>query len=147
MKAHCKFRPLTIAAALLFCTPMANQAMAAQAAGQHSSHVAFHHALPPLNGAKLAVDVVQVAYGPGAASTPHSHPCPVVVYVLEGVVRTQVKGQPESVYKAGESFYEAPNGVHLVSANGSSTKPARFLAFFICDHDGPLSTPVQGETK
>jgi len=138
---------LTIAATLLFCTPMTNQAMVAQVAGRRSSRIAYTHTLPSLNGEKLAVDVVEVAYGPGAASPPHSHPCPVVVYVLEGAVRTQVEGQKEAVYKAGESFYEAPNGVHLVASNDSSTKPAKFLAFFVCDHDAPLSTPVKGETK
>ena len=29
----------------------------------------------------------------------------------------QVKGEPEALYKAGQSFYEAPNGIHAVSAN------------------------------
>ena len=43
------------------------------------------------------------------------------------------------IYNAGQSFYEIPNGVHLVSANASSTEPAKLLAFFICDRDAPLS--------
>jgi quercetin dioxygenase-like cupin family protein len=38
-----------------------------------------------------------------------------------------VKGQAEMIYKAGESFYEAPNGVHLVSANASSSEPPEFV--------------------
>jgi quercetin dioxygenase-like cupin family protein len=50
-----------------------------------------------------------------------------------------VKGEPEAIYRAGESFYEAPNGVHLVSANASSTEPAKLVAYLICDHDAPLS--------
>lgn len=54
----------------------------------------------------------------------------------------QVKGERENIYKAGESFYEAPDGVHAVSANASRTERARFLAYFICDHEGPLSVPV-----
>jgi quercetin dioxygenase-like cupin family protein len=54
----------------------------------------------------------------------------------------QVKGGTESIYKAGDSFYEAPNGVHLVSANASLTEPATFLAYFICDRTAPLSTQV-----
>ena len=63
----------------------------------------------------------------------------MIGYVVDGTLRTQVKGEPEAVYKAGESFYEAPNGVHQVSANASDRKPARLLAYFLCDRDTPLS--------
>jgi quercetin dioxygenase-like cupin family protein len=62
--------------------------------------------------------------------------------VTEGSLRTQVKGEPEMIYHAGQSFYEAPNGVHLVSANASSIQPATLVAFLICDHDTPLSINV-----
>jgi quercetin dioxygenase-like cupin family protein len=106
------------------------------------ARVAFSHNLPGLNGEKLSVTVVEVNYGPGESSTPHSHPCPVIGYVLEGTLRTQVKGEPEAVYKAGESFYEAPNGVHLVSANASQKEPAKLLAYFVCDSNAPLSVEV-----
>jgi len=66
----------------------------------------------------------------------------VIGYVVEGAYRTQVDGETEKIYKAGETFYEAPNGIHLVSANASSTQPVRFIAYFICDHDTPLSVPA-----
>ncbi len=104
------------------------------------ARVAFAHDLPQLNGDKLNVTIVEVNYGPGESSEPHSHPCPVIGYVLEGTLRTQVQGEPEAIYKAGESFYEAPNGVHLVSANASDKVRARLLAYFICDQHAPLST-------
>lgn len=99
----------------------------------------FAHALPVLNGAQLTAHVVEVTYGPGEFSQPHSHPCAVVGYVIEGSVRMQVEGEPEGIYKAGQSFYEAPNGVHAVSANASKTERARFLAVLTCDHETPLS--------
>jgi len=98
--------------------------------------------LPKLNGDRLKAVLLEVRYGPGEASSPHSHPCAVIGYVVEGSVRTQVKGEPEAIYKVGESFYEAPNGVHLVSANASSTEPAKFVAYLICDQDAPLSVDV-----
>jgi quercetin dioxygenase-like cupin family protein len=98
--------------------------------------------LPKLDGDHLKVVLVDVNYGPGEASPPHSHPCAVIGYVVEGALRTQVKGESEMTYKAGESFYEAPNGVHLVSANASSTEPAKLVAYLICDHDTPLSVDV-----
>ena len=98
--------------------------------------------LPKLNGDHLKAVLLEIRYGPGEASSPHSHPCAVIGYVVEGSLRTQVKGEPEVIYKAGESFYEAPNGVHLVSANASSTEPAKFVAYLICDGNAPLSVDV-----
>jgi quercetin dioxygenase-like cupin family protein len=102
-------------------------------------HVVFSYVLPKLQGGQLKATVVEVGYGPGGSSAAHSHPCPVIGYVLEGALRTQVAGEPEAVYKAGESFYEAPNGVHAISANASATQPVKFLAYFVCDHDTPLT--------
>jgi quercetin dioxygenase-like cupin family protein len=92
-----------------------------------------------LDGGRLTAKVVEVTYGPGESSPRHSHPCAVIGYVIEGAVRMQVKGEPEFIYKTGQSFYEAPNGVHAVSANASKTKPARFLAYFTCDRETPLT--------
>lgn len=106
------------------------------------ARVALSHDLPRLNGEQLSVTVVEVNYGPGESSTPHSHPCPVIGYVLEGALRTQVKGEPLAIYKAGETFYEAPNGVHLVSANASDKERARLLAYFVCDEHSALSVDV-----
>jgi quercetin dioxygenase-like cupin family protein len=104
--------------------------------------VELSQALPKLDGGRLKVTLVEVNYGPGESSPPHSHPCAVVGYVVEGALRTQVKGETERIYRAGESFYEAPHGVHAVSANASTTEPARFVAYFVCDHEGPLSIEV-----
>ncbi|SRR6266567_1027177 len=115
---------------------------AAQSEARERARVVLSRALPRLNGDRLQVHVVEVRYGPGESSPQHSHPCPVIGYVVEGAYRTQVDGETEKIYKAGETFYEAPNGIHLVSANASSTQPVRFIAYFICDHDTPLSVPA-----
>jgi quercetin dioxygenase-like cupin family protein len=101
--------------------------------------ISFSHALPHLDGSDLKATIVEVTYGPGGSSPPHSHPCAIIGYVIEGALRTQVKGEAEAIYKAGQSFYEAPNGVHMISANASSKRPLKFLAYFLCDHDTPLS--------
>jgi quercetin dioxygenase-like cupin family protein len=103
------------------------------------ARIAFSHALPRLDGTHLKATIVEVTYGPGGSSPPHSHPCPVVGYVIEGALRTQVKGEAEAIYNAGQSFYEAPNGVHMISANASDKALVKFLAYFVCDHDTPLS--------
>jgi quercetin dioxygenase-like cupin family protein len=139
------------AIAMVFSTLLINTHMAA---GQRTSsarppavkdraRVLLSEQLPALDGAHLKAFLVEVNYGPGESSRPHSHPCAVLGYVAEGMVRTQVKGEPEKTYSAGETFYEAPNGVHLVSANASTTKPAKLVAYLICDHDAPLSVNVQ----
>ena len=94
---------------------------------------AFTHRLPPLHGDRLTAQVVEVTYAPGASSRPHRHACPVIVHVLSGALRSRVQGQPERVYPAGATFYEAPDVVHAVSANASTTAPAHFTATFVCD--------------
>jgi quercetin dioxygenase-like cupin family protein len=134
--------------AILYFAPVASQATPTDGGGASSgkterARLVFTHALPDLDGRHLKATVVEVTYGPGESSHPHSHPCAVIGYVLEGALRTQVKGEPEAVYRAGESFYEAANGVHQVSANASETQRARLMAYFVCDHDGPLSVEAQ----
>jgi quercetin dioxygenase-like cupin family protein len=146
MKAISLWASLALATS---CGTMAGSHLVTAQAATHAaqekterSRVVISHDLPRMNGDKLTVTVVEVNYGPGESSMPHSHPCPVIGYVLEGTLRTQVKGEPEAIYKPGESFYEAPNGVHQVSANASDTVPAKFLAYFVCDHQTPLSIDV-----
>jgi quercetin dioxygenase-like cupin family protein len=146
MKLHGKWARM--AGVLAFGGLAASWALAARSLAQVSSdkneraRVTLSHDLPRLNGDKLSVTVVEVNYGPGESSSPHSHTCPVIGYVVEGTLRTQVQDEPEAIYKPGESFYEAPNGVHLVSANASDKGPAKFLAFFVCDHETPRSVDV-----
>ncbi len=84
------------------------------------ARIVLAQALPKMDGEHLKATLVEVNYGPGESSAPHSHPCPVIGYVVAGTLRTQVRGETEAVYKAGESFYEPANGVHAVSANASA---------------------------
>jgi quercetin dioxygenase-like cupin family protein len=105
----------------------------------------FHHALPEMDGKNLQVHIVDVPYAPGETSKPHTHPCPVIGYVVSGSIRHQVKGEPEAVYHAGQTFYEPPNGIHLESSNDSKTEPAHLIAFFVCDHETPLTKRVQAK--
>ena len=107
----------------------------------------FSHDLPPLDGRHLKVTIVEVAYAPGGSSPAHSHPCPVIGYVVQGALRSQVKGEPEAVYRAGQSFYEPPNGVHQVSANASDKDSVHFLAYFTCDRETPLTVPAADAQK
>ncbi len=84
------------------------------------------------NGAK-SVQMLTVQYPPGGASKPHQHHAEVFVYVLSGKLRMQVKGGPLLTLDPGETFYEGPDDVHVVSANASATEPAKFVVFLIQD--------------
>jgi quercetin dioxygenase-like cupin family protein len=104
--------------------------------------LATAQAMPRLNGDSLKASIVEVTYPPGGESRPHTHPCAVIGYVLSGHYRSAVGASEERVYGPGDTFYEAPNGRHIVSRNASSTEPTKFLAYFLCDHDVPLSTDL-----
>lgn len=144
MERHGKLFTSTLAilTALLAGTWGLSQAASQEATLGESVRPAFSQALPQMDGGKLEVKVEEVSYAPGGYSAAHSHPCSVIAYVTEGAIRSQVNDEPETVYKTGEAFYEAPNGVHRVSANASQTEPAKLLAFHVCDHETPVTVPV-----
>jgi quercetin dioxygenase-like cupin family protein len=98
-------------------------------------------ALPKMDGANLKVHAIEVTYPPGATSTAHRHPCPVVGYMVSGTMRMQVSDQPVAEYKAGDTFVEMPTDVHRMATNPSTDTPAVFLATFVCDKETPLSVP------
>ena len=84
-----------------------------------------------------------VDFPPGFSSPVHRHNAQVSVYVLEGSVVMQVRGQKELTLGPGQSFYEDPSDVHIVSRNASSTKPAKFLVFLINKKGAPLVIPAK----
>jgi quercetin dioxygenase-like cupin family protein len=112
-----------------------------------ADRVVLSRPLPAMKGDGLKITVLEVTYSAGAASPSHTHPCPVVGYVVSGAIRSQVQGEPEAIYQVGESFFEPANGVHVISANASRTAPAKFLAYFLCDHETKLSVPPVDGSK
>jgi quercetin dioxygenase-like cupin family protein len=123
-------------------TPACRASPAQEPSSGTRTTVELARSLPEMNGARLRMTLLEVTYQPGAGSEPHTHPCAVVGYVLEGTLRFQVKGEPETTYQAGQSFYEAPNSIHRVSSNASDKEPVRFLAGFTCDREAPLTAPL-----
>ena len=86
--------------------------------------------------------MITVVYPPGASEPVHRHNAYVFVYVVEGSVVMKVRGGNEVTLNAGQSFYEAPNDVHVVGRNASKTKPAKFVAFLVKDKGAPVHIPV-----
>src|SRR5215467_10498756 len=60
--------------------------------------------------------MIEVSYPPGAQDVVHRH-AHAFVDVLEGQIVMQLKGQPAVTLKAGQTFYEGPNDVHVVGRN------------------------------
>ena len=89
--------------------------------------------------------MLTVEYGPGESSRPHRHDANVFVYVLEGTVTMQVKGNPAVTLHPGQTFYEGPSDIHAVSQNASKTAPAKFLVFIVKDKGTPVTRPVAGD--
>ena len=65
--------------------------------------------------------MIEVSYPPGAHDMVHRHDAHAFVYVLEGTIVMQLKGQPAVTLKAGQTFYEGPTDVHVVGRNASNT--------------------------
>ena len=87
--------------------------------------------------------MVTVGLAPGEASPVHRHNANVFVYVLEGAIVMQVKGAAPVTLHPGQTFYEAPDDIHVVGRNASKTKPAKFLVFFVKDKGAPAVVPVR----
>lgn len=88
--------------------------------------------------------MITVEYQPGGADPIHRHNAHVFVYVLEGSIVMQVKGGKEVTLTPGQSFYEAPDDIHLVGRNASTTAPAKFLVLLVKHKDAPAFVPVAG---
>jgi quercetin dioxygenase-like cupin family protein len=89
--------------------------------------------------------MLTVQYLAGAASLPHRHDAQVFVYVLEGEVIMQVAGGPAVTLHRGQTFYEGPTDVHVVSANASKSASAKILVFMVKDKTAPVSRGVDSK--
>src|SRR6478672_9833757 len=87
--------------------------------------------------------IIEVSYPPGAQDMAHRHDAHAFVYVLEGQIIMQLKGQPAVTLRAGQSFYEGPTDVHVVGRNVSTTEPARFIVVLLKAKGAPILTPVK----
>ena len=99
------------------------------------------HALPNVPGKR--VTIVRVFYGPGGFTPAHRHAGSVTAYVTKGEIRSQLAGGPVETFGVGQSFFEPPGAVHLVSANASMTEPAELIAVFVADEGAQLTTLVK----
>ena len=86
--------------------------------------------------------MISVEYGPGGSDPIHRHDANAFVYVLEGSIVMQVKGENEVTLSPGETYYEGPSDIHLISRNASTSKPAKFIVVLLKNKDAPVVMPV-----
>jgi quercetin dioxygenase-like cupin family protein len=87
--------------------------------------------------------MISVEYAPGGSDPIHRHNAHAFVYVLEGSIVMQVKGGKEITLTPGQTFYEGPDDVHVVSRNASNANPAKFVVFLVKDKGAPVLVPAK----
>ena len=97
-------------------------------------------ALPDIPGKEALM--LTVVYPPGGGDPVHRHNAHAFVYVLEGTVEMQLKGQKAVTLTAGQAFYEGPDDVHVVGRSASTTKPAKILVVLVKKQGAPAVVPV-----
>ena len=126
--------------ALMTGTAMAQQPATTSQVPQASVTPLTSKDLPEFPGKEVLMILVE--YPPGSVDPVHRHNANAFIYVLEGSIIMQVKGGKEVTLTPGQTFYEGPNDIHVVGRNASSTKPAKFVVFFVKDKGAPVVVPV-----
>ena len=98
----------------------------------------FKTTMNDVMGRVLSVRVLE--RDPGTGSPAHRHPgSHTVGYILEGAYVVKIDDGPVRKLGRGETFYEAPNALHAVSRNGSTTAPVKYLVIQVSDPTKPAT--------
>jgi len=90
---------------------------------------------------QLEARVLTATIQPGTTSLWHTHPAPVVVYVIEGTITLEFDGREPVSKRAGEALLE-PINVKVRAANKGQT-PTRVVIFQISPPNVPFLTPTK----
>ena len=77
----------------------------------------------------------------GTAIGYHTHPGDEAGYIVKGSLVLKVKGQPDRLLKAGDSFFNPRGAVHSVAA-APDGDGATAVSAWIIDKGQPLATPA-----
>ena len=128
-----------VAAALLLA-PLPAGAQSTGAAPQSSRQMLMAKDLTDFPGKEAMVYIVN--YPPGTNNPPHRHNGHVFLHLLEGQLNVQVKGGEPVTLSPGNTYYESPTDIHVVSRNPGPSA-AKAMVFIIHDKGAPLSTPAK----
>jgi quercetin dioxygenase-like cupin family protein len=117
--------------------------LASHAAGPQEATVTPLLAMGLSQDAGKELTMISVEYPPGGSTPTHTHHAQAMVYVLEGSIVMQARGGASVTLSPGQTWYEGPEDVHVVSRNASSSMPAKYMVFMVKDKGTPILTPVQ----
>jgi len=92
-------------------------------------------------GSNYEVVTAIVTIQPGFKAGRHNHPGVVQAQVLEGEFMLQLDGEPEKVFKAGQSLEVPDKAIHNEGAVGSV--PAKLIAVYVVEKGKPLVNPIK----
>jgi quercetin dioxygenase-like cupin family protein len=135
MKTHSCFRLLTnaLTGAILFTTT----ALQAEEADQVKVTDLMTKDLVNFPGKEVTMFTVD--YPPGGADPVHRHNASAFVYVLEGSIVTQMKGEEKVTLHPGDTFYEDPAGIHLSGKMRATRNPRHRVGFLFRAGQGFLT--------
>ena len=91
-------------------------------------------------GTNLELIYATVEIAPSFKAGRHSHPGVVMAQVVEGEFWLAPDGQPEKVFKAGESLTVPDRAIHN---EGSGDKGTKVNAVYVVEKGQPLVAPAQ----
>ncbi len=97
--------------------------------------------LPDLAGKEALVRAN--VYPPGTSNPPHRHDAHVFLHILEGQLIVQLKGGQPVTLNAGDTYYESPSDIHVMSKNPSATVPVKALIFMVKAKGAAATTLVK----
>jgi quercetin dioxygenase-like cupin family protein len=88
---------------------------------------------------KYVALLVAVEIDAGVAVPRHTHPGVESAYCLDGSAELSIKGQPDRMVKAGDSFQVPTETVHSAKIGD---KPFKLVVTYTVEKDKPLATAV-----
>jgi quercetin dioxygenase-like cupin family protein len=123
------------------CVCLALPARAQQQGQPASSPYLLKEVMPDFpKGDRLEARLRPITLQPGMGDW-HTHPTPIVIYVVEGAFTVEIKGKETvSQLKAGEAVLEPPNTVLRAGNPGQS--PTRVVVFQVAAPEASFSQPA-----
>ena len=91
---------------------------------------------PP--GYQAVLNVLEIP--PGGREIRHTHPGPLVGYILEGTLTLEHEGRATATYKGGQSFYVEAGKIH--QGFNSGDMPVKLIATLVVEKGKPPSQPA-----
>jgi quercetin dioxygenase-like cupin family protein len=92
------------------------------------------------SGAPAQITAVEITLQPGQQTGWHTHPVPLLGYVLEGELTVDYGPKGERIYRKGEALAEAMNEAH--NGRNAGQDPVKILAVFMGVEGTPGSVPA-----